>query len=275
MGVGGSTTPFALAGHALVVPVKVDDTVETRFILDTGIGIDLVLKPLADRLGLRTAGEAHGQRMSGQELTVPLARLRSLAMGGARAEDLEVGVFDLGGLPPAFAGVEGFLSLRFFETRPFTIDYARGVVVLETPAGLAARVAAGAVVPLHLDRTPHTLTVFLRMDVSVGDPALVEVDTGSDDLILHSRYLSALGIDPAGQGVRTQKGTDETGHAFVRRFTRMRAPVFPAAAPAMRLENSPVMFQDIIHDGLVGHGYLKNFVVTYDLPGSRLILARP
>jgi hypothetical protein len=270
-----STTPFTRIRHALVVAVRVADAVETRFVLDTGIGIDLVSKRLADRLGLRTEGEMRGKRMSGQELTVPLARLRSLSMGTARSEDVEVGVFDLAGFPPAFAGIDGFLSLRFFEGRPFTIDYPRGAVVLETSETLAARAAAGTAVPLRLDREPHALSVFFPLDLSVGEPALVEVDTGSDALILDTRYMKPLGFDPAGRDVKTTTGTDETGHAFVRRFTTLRTPIFPVAAPAMRLENSPVMFQDVIHDGLVGDGYFKHFVVTYDLPASRLILARP
>ena len=269
-----SATPLTHVGHALVVPVRVDDGVETRFVLDTGIGIDLVSKALADRLGLVTSGEMRGKRMSGQELTVPLTHVRSLAMGDAREADMEVGVFDLAGFPPAFAGIEGFLSLRFFERRPFTVDHARGVVVLETPAGLAARVAAGQAVPLDLDRQPHALSVSFRMVVGAGQPAVVEVDTGSDALVLDTRYMKALGIERDGADVKTVTGTDETGHAFARRFTRLRSPIFPVAAPAMRLEESPVMFQDIIHDGLVGHAYLQNFVVTYDLPRARLILAR-
>ncbi len=34
-----------------------------------------------------------------------------------------------------------------------------------------------------------------------------------------------------------------------------------------------VMIQEIIYDGLVGDGFLRNFVVTYDLPNSRMIFA--
>ena len=33
------------------------------------------------------------------------------------------------------------------------------------------------------------------------------------------------------------------------------------------------MFQEIIHDGLIGDRFLRNFIVTYDLPRSRMIFA--
>ena len=33
------------------------------------------------------------------------------------------------------------------------------------------------------------------------------------------------------------------------------------------------MFQPIIYDGLVGQEYLSRYAVTFDVPGSRLVLA--
>lgn len=37
------------------------------------------------------------------------------------------------------------------------------------------------------------------------------------------------------------------------------------------------MFQCIVHDGngLVGDEFLRNFVVTYDVAGARVLFARP
>ena len=33
------------------------------------------------------------------------------------------------------------------------------------------------------------------------------------------------------------------------------------------------MIQEIIHDGLIGDSFLRNFVTTYDLANSRMIFA--
>lgn len=56
--------------------------VPTRFGLDTGIGITLLSNAFAQRLGVAPNGEVFvGRRMSGQALTVPLARVPSLDVG--------------------------------------------------------------------------------------------------------------------------------------------------------------------------------------------------
>ena len=36
-----------------------------------------------------------------------------------------------------------------------------------------------------------------------------------------------------------------------------------------------VIFQSIIHDGLVGDRFLRRFTVTFDIPGSSLVLGEP
>ena len=48
-----------------------------------------------------------------------------------------------------------------------------------------------------------------------------------------------------------------------------------AGAPAIRQSDPEVMFQKIIFDGLVGDAFLRNFIVTYDLPAARMIFALP
>jgi hypothetical protein len=39
--------------------------------------------------------------------------------------------------------------------------------------------------------------------------------------------------------------------------------------------NPDVQFQEIIYDGLLGDRFLRNFIVTYDLPRSRMIFTLP
>ena len=53
------------------------------------------------------------------------------------------------------------------------------------------------------------------------------------------------------------------------------AAISRSAAPAIRMTDPQVMFQEIIYDGLVGDGFLRNFTTTYDLPNSRMIFASP
>ena len=271
-----SSVPFRYAGrHLLVVPVQVADSHATRFIFDTGIGVTLLDRPLAERLGCIVDGSYTGKRMSGQEVTVPLATLSALSIAGVRATGVRVGVWEMQGFlepGPELEGVEGFLSLNALERTPFTLDYARGHLVIEDEAGLAARVAAGRVIPLEVVVDGTCVTVFFQLDVPGGAPARVELDLGGNILTLDARYMSRLGIDPLGPGVRREERKDETGFDYLRFFARTPGPVAPHGAPELAQRDLDVMFQDIIYDGLVGNDFLKRFTVTYDLPGRRLVL---
>ena len=74
-----------------------------------------------------------------------LASPTTIACGDLERTDGGVGIFDTSGFPEAFADIGGFLSLAFFDEAPFTVDYPRRVVELETPETLAAaRRPAGA-----------------------------------------------------------------------------------------------------------------------------------
>lgn len=117
--------------------------------------------------------------------------------------------------------------------------------------------------------------LMLGLDLPGGKPISVEVDTGSDVLILDEQFASDAGIDLQDQQVKRTAATDETGHEFVRYFTELRGDVNVSGAPSIRMTNPPVMFQKIIHDGLAGDRFLRNFTTTYDLASSRVIFAIP
>lgn len=89
-----SVVPFEYMSHVLTIPVRVGD-IETRFIVDTGIGINLI-EDLANRVGCHPDGSTFtGRRMSGQAVTVPLGSLGSLDIGASRMQDIPVGIFDM------------------------------------------------------------------------------------------------------------------------------------------------------------------------------------
>lgn len=266
-----------IQGHLISIPVTVGNGTPSRFILDTGIGVDLISSRLAQKLKVPATGIGYkGQRMSGQEVEVPLSYLGNLTVGQQMQKFGTVGVWDFKGfLPntPAFADIDGFLGLRFFQHRPFTLDYREKQLILETPLTLQARVKAGIVVPLDIDDDQNTsLTVFAPLEVTGAGTAKVEVDTGSDSLILHRRFMTALGVAESGPGVRVVEARDETNFAFTRWFTKLRGGFRLNGESRLQQSGGRVMFQQIIHDGLIGDDFLKQFIVTFDLSHSRMIL---
>jgi hypothetical protein len=265
---------FEYLAHVLTMPVRVGE-IETRFIFDTGIGPSLISEALAARVGCTPDGSTFtGRRMSGQAVTIALGSLGSLQLGTSNLHDLPVGIFDMHAMA-GLDGVEGFLSLSYFRTIPVTIDYPAGLLVIEDEASLALRYAAGTPVTVRVEYDGCSTDLLLGIDLPGGRPITVEVDTGSDTLILNQTLASVVGIDLHDNNVRKFEGTDETGHEFVRYFTTLSGDVSVTGAHLIRAADPQVMFQEIIYDGLVGDKFLRNFTTTYDLPNSRMIFAGP
>lgn len=265
-----------VGGHLTTVEVQINDTIEKRFILDTGIGVNLISKSLCDRVDCEISGEHTGERMSGQQITVPMSSVSSLALGSHRQVNVPVGVWDMEGLlpdTPEFADIAGFLSLNFFEDRPFTLDYEARSIVLETEDRLRERKEAGVTIPISVERDGPSLTIFTSLDVCGVAVESVVIDTGSGSLILDADFMTQLSVDPDSDAVVRKQGTDETGSTFERFFTKLDCPVQPTSAPAVQTENVDTMFQDIIYDGLIGQTYLRKFSsVTIDLRAEEIII---
>jgi len=269
-----ATVAFEYLEHLLTVPVRVAG-IETRFILDTGIGPNLISASLAEQAGCQPDGTTFtGHRMSGQAVTFPIGSVASLHLGAHRADRVPVGIFDMHAIA-GLEGVAGFLSLTYFRTVPVTIDYAAGLVVLEDQQSLALRAERGTCVAVQVRRDGCSTDLLLGMELPSGRAVTVEVDTGSDGIVLDESLAADVGVDLHHQSVRTQAGTDETGYEFTRYFAPMSGDIAVTGASQFRMTAPEVMFQKIIHDGLVGDSFLRSFTTTYDLENARMIFSSP
>jgi hypothetical protein len=267
-----SYVAFDYLRHVLTVPVRAAG-IQTRFILDTGIGLNLISEALAARIGCQPDGSTFtGQRMSGQSVTIPLGTMSSLQIGEHSSREARVGIFDM----HAMAGleqVEGFLSLTCFRALPVTIDYAAGLVILEDEASLARRAERGSLIPVQIEYDGCSTRLLLRLDLPSGRVITVEVDTGSESVILDESLAADVGVDLHDPSVRMHEGTDETGHQFTRYFAGVLGDIGVAGAPHYHVTAPDVMFQKIIYDGLAGDRFLRNFTTTYDLANERMIFS--
>ena len=261
--------------HFLKMPLVINGKRKTFCIFDTGIGLNLLSKKVADEFGIKPEKSYTGQRMSGQSITLPVSTIKSMTVAGITKKNVEVGIWDFNGFLPQGSSkdIECYLSLTFFRDLPFTMDYKNGCMILEDQASLEARVKAGKVVPIKVKDDVTTTTIFMPFQVPGGPPIVVELDLGSDVLILNTSLMERLKVKADGEGTNTVKGKDETANAYTRLYSKIEGEVHPENTPSMSQSKPTVMFQKIIYDGLVGNDFMKRFTVTYDLANSRLIFA--
>jgi hypothetical protein len=261
--------------HLIHFPVTIGDVGPARFIFDTGIGVNLVSNRLLARLGLRPTGVTHtGRRMSGQEITTRLYSVPRVTFGSYSRTDVTVGALDMD-LPSDLNAIEGFLSPGFFGSVAFTISRRPSRLVLEDVDSLADLRRNAVAVPLEVRWDGPCVSLFVALSLPDGSEVNAEVDTGSDCLILHSRFMDSFGLRPGSSGLETRRSTDETGFECVRHFAEIPGSVRLRDAPEIGKTGLRAMFQDIIYDGLLGDSFLGAFDVTCDLARSRLLFSNP
>lgn len=234
-----SEIPFDRVGHFIRVRAGLLGGVEGRFLIDTGIGITVVHPTLVDTAGLeRTDEHQLGHRMSGQEIRIPLVRLARLELGEHVVTDALAGVANLGDTESE-NGFDGIIGLDLLGHLPLTVDPFAHVIRLGAPA---PGPAAATVVPARLNR--DGLAVDMRVDLRLpnGQVVEVEVDTGSGSTILDTRFMAACDVASDGATARTEEGTDETGHRFVRRFMPIAGALTLVSAPETTQLGPTVMF---------------------------------
>lgn len=273
---GARSVPFDFVGQSWVrVPAQVADGPETKMMIDTGMGVTLLTPEACQRAGCVREGTFTGHRMSGQAVTMQLARVASLTVAGHRVENAQVAVFESDDVIHRDLGVVGIAGLGHFRSQALTFDHPAMRVVLETPESLRARAANGTPVRVRVKNEGPATDVFLPVEIGPGAVAEMEVDSGSLHMILDDRFLTTLGIDPDAPSVVKKEGRDETGQPFLRRYAPLprEVRVKGAGAPGVPSGTS-VMFQKIIHDGLLGQEFLRPHVVTFDVPNAQMIFAR-
>jgi hypothetical protein len=124
-----ATLPVGISGQVVVVPVRLNG-VDGLMQLAANSAVTYVRPNYAKRAGLNVVAEsptAH-VRFSGKNVVAPFVRARSVEVGSASVERLDVVVHDHAGLNEKIDGVLGASFLGRFKVR---IDYARRRLTLE------------------------------------------------------------------------------------------------------------------------------------------------
>ena len=129
-GVASTTVTIRQAYSAFLVPVRING-ISGTLVLDTGASQTLITPHFAQRAGLEAAYGAprvRGNVVGGTRVSVPLARARSVSVGAAVVEELDVGIYDA---LPGRADVDGLLGASFLHHFRFTVDRKNLQLILE------------------------------------------------------------------------------------------------------------------------------------------------
>lgn len=121
--------PIVRRGDAIFVHGRVNEQVETLFLVDTGATLCVLTKATADRLGL-TASPVSTlvtvQSASGS-FKAPLIQVDLIQIGDAEVRSVDAIIHDVPNLPPA---VDGLLGMSFLNQFKVEIDQEEGVMLL-------------------------------------------------------------------------------------------------------------------------------------------------
>ena len=124
-----TSAPIEIAGSAILVSALVNGA-NARLVLDTGATKTIVRPNLAQRAGIEPGrGAPHATMIvvGGGQLSVPLVRARSLAIGQAEVLAIEIGVYEA---TPDLPDVDGILGIDYLGHFAVTIDRQRRTLLL-------------------------------------------------------------------------------------------------------------------------------------------------
>lgn len=267
--------PFTLHQNAVILPVVVNGRDTLRLLLDTGWGPLALVTAGAERLGLPV--DPPGADGLGR------AHVRSISIGDAVKLNPLIEVFATEALAPLIGPHDGVLSTAFFSDLVLQVDYPAGVVRFfrRSPISTSASAARErASVPMVF--SPRTGALPFTDSVYVDGRAVRGLfDTGGAGAFVAMRQLiDRAGLRPVPDSLRVGIGM-LSGDTTLRQrvdFTRVgRIALGPFGVDSARVMLAPSQLEGDGwgHDLIIGYGFMRHYIVTFDYPGRRVIFERP
>ncbi len=260
------TIPFRLIRDKVVVRGRVNGGEVIDFVMDTGAEQTVLSQPVAQRLGVQPISNTLSAGVGEVGLRgLQVGRLESLEVGSLRVSNLPTLIKSppLGGLPTPEA--EGFSPLALGLS--MTVDYDRQELIIgeelpEEPFDVA--------LPLR----QHRLTV-VRGVVDGQYPRSFVVDTGGEVISISqgtANLLPPLSVRRVPVRVYGTSGWD--AEAYVRPGTNLafNQLLYRNHSVVVLNLHRPSALLGFHIGGIVGHAFLSNYRVTFDLNRSLLKL---
>jgi len=265
------SVPFSINSDGfVVVAATVGGSDAIHAILDTGAGLDVLAPSLIEKIHGMPAGHISVFRMNGERLDVPLFVIPELSVGPLVKKEVVVGSWDV----LDKLSLAGIISIRDFRNDPITLDFVGKELIFETHRSLAKRRAEGKSSRLQLDDV-RGVALDIFSSFLIGNQAgQCEIDTGSPNASVNTRYMPLMGIDRDSPGVHKQEKHSITGAPEVHYWTNV-PEISLAAAPQLKLSPARVSFSNIIYDCVIGVDFWRDDLLTIDIADHQIIVTPP
>lgn len=259
--------PFVLHQNAMIVTMVANDRDTLRLLLDTGWGAVALTDSAVVRLG--RSGQTP---TSGGWLTLSSLSVQGLRKSAVRAEE-----FRTADLAPLIGPHDGVLATEFFRDLVVQVDYPAGRLrfFARAPNGLRA---SGSSVPMTFSPSagslPFTDSVYIN-----GRPVRGLFDTGgSGAFLVMPQLIKAERLEQSAETSTAQMGyLDGSMKRAPLRFARLasvRIGRFVVDTPRVILAPPGLSGDNWGHDVVIGYGFLRDYVVTFDYPARTITLER-
>lgn len=268
--------PFELNSNHIYMQARVNGGRALWFIFDTGAGVTVLDRALAESLGLPLQGQIEGRGAGESTVAVALIPQASYTLPGVELVEQTIMAIPLGMVSP-YEGrpVDGILGYDLISRFVVRIDYAAGRLDLLDPASFSYS-GAGERVPLTMqDNHPH-----VQAELTVGEHAPVKafllIDTGARSALSLSRpfceqhkltdaVTTIQGGFGAGVGGETRERIGRV--ARLKLGEQMLTQVVTGFSEDQKGAGAS---QDA--NGIIGGDLLRRFTVTFDYSRHEMIL---
>jgi len=257
----------------IIIEVKINDSISSNFILDTGGGAIVFSSKTFNKVkhSAVKAGHFTGFRHDGDRLDGEVYELPSIAIGNTKMDNPLVGVYP----PLDDYGVEGLLSLKFFEDKPFTIDFVNSKIRIFSQDETIALSKNDIVLPMSFGIHGNTsLDIFIPIRLNDHTTIHAEFDTGSGytTFLVNPYFIDELDLDrqqakvmPYTTPLSQKKLTDS--------IFSLEKVTFGTKKNRMVNNDISASFREgLIYEGLIGSGLFKNNQITIDIPNKQFIV---
>jgi predicted aspartyl protease len=283
-GKGDSTSlPFYRSDPLPIVTVRVNNSPEVTFFIDTG-GAELLLDTdFAKELGVKSAGSFQGTFSGGQKAEVLNGKVDSVTLGDWTLYNVPVGMLPLRQLSADFhvKHLDGCIGTNVLYHFLATIDYPNGKLILrrKTAKNLKQFEKSSAgnsfSVPIWM-AGDHYMVGWGQINNTA--PSLLFVDTG---LAGAGTKLAESMIKAAGIKLDEDSATEGAGGGGKLRIVPYVVQL--VSFGDIREENVAGLYDGPLpweHSfgfylpGMVGHDFFKPFAVTFDFDNMRVLLQK-